>query len=212
MKSSESILAITKALIAAQSEFKPVTMNAENPYYKSRYADLGAVIESAKPVLKAHGLVVSQLTEGDDGKAGITTLLLHESGEFLSSTIVIPLIGSNLAQEAGKAITYLRRYALASMLGLYTDEDDDGQGLVKEIKKEFPQSVSKTEKVSEISIEEASKLTTEDGTLYGDLPISELAIRFDSMQKMKKNNPDKFTPEHATKMAACKVLIASKRG
>jgi len=126
MNQSTSISALSKALVSAQSEFRAVEMNAVNPFFKSKYADLGAVIESAKPILKARGLAVSQLVEGDAGQVGITTMLVHESGEFISSTVTIPVSGQNVAQEAGKAVTYLRRYSLASILGLYADEDTDG--------------------------------------------------------------------------------------
>jgi len=135
MYRSDSISALSKALVSAQSEFKAIEMNAKNPFYKSKYADLGAVILTAKPVLKANGLAVSQLVEGENGQVGITTMLVHESGEFISSYVTIPVDGSNLAQEAGKAVTYLRRYSLASILGLYADEDTDGEGSHKEPEK-----------------------------------------------------------------------------
>ena len=132
MNKSESIASLSKALVIASSEFKPVLMNSTNPFYKSKYADLGAVIETAKPILKNHGLAVSQLVEGENGQVGVTTLLIHESGEWLSSFVTIPVTGQNVAQEAGKAVTYLRRYALAAILGLYADEDTDGEGSHKE--------------------------------------------------------------------------------
>jgi hypothetical protein len=122
---SESIAKLAPALVKAQSEFKAVQMNSMNPFYKSKYADLGAVIESCKPVLKVNGLAISQLVEGATGEVGVTTMLIHESGEFLSSTVTIPVAGKDIGQEAGKAVTYLRRYALASILGLYADEDTD---------------------------------------------------------------------------------------
>ena len=132
MNKSESIASLSKALVLAQSEFPKVSFNSTNPFYKSQYADLGAVIETAKPVLKNNGLAVSQLVEGDTGQVGITTMLLHESGEFISSFVTIPVAGQNIAQESGKAITYLRRYALAAILGLYADQDSDGEPTHKE--------------------------------------------------------------------------------
>lgn len=126
MNKSESIAVLSKALVLAQSEFPRVAFNSTNPYFNSNYADLGAVIETSKPILKTHGLAVSQLVEGAAGEVGITTLLIHESGEFISSCVTILVDGKNLAQEAGKSITYLRRYALAAILGLYADQDNDG--------------------------------------------------------------------------------------
>jgi hypothetical protein len=143
MNKSESIASLSKALVLAQSEFPRVAFNSTNPYYNSNYADLGAVIETSKPILKLHGLAVSQLVEGAAGEVGITTLLIHESGEFISSCVTILVDGKNLAQEAGKSITYLRRYALAAILGLYADQDTDGEGSHKESQKPEPKPISK---------------------------------------------------------------------
>jgi len=156
MNKSESIASLSKALVLASSEFKPVTMNSTNPFYKSKYADLGAVIETAKPILKNHGLAVSQLVEGENGQVGITTMLLHESGEWLSSFVTIPVTGQNVAQEAGKAVTYLRRYALAAILGLYADEDTDGEGSHKE------QPKAPEKKTESKPIEVPDKVTNQD--------------------------------------------------
>jgi hypothetical protein len=127
MNQSTSISALSKALVSAQSEFAAVPMKSTNPFFKSKYANLGDVIETCKPILKKNGLAVSQLVEGENSQVGVTTVLLHESGEFISSHVVIPVVGQNVAQEAGKAITYLRRYSLASILGLYADEDADAE-------------------------------------------------------------------------------------
>jgi len=85
MNKSESIASLSKALVLASSEFKPVTMNSTNPFYKSKYADLGAVIETAKPILKNHGLAVSQLVEGENGQVGVTTMLYFLVFSFSSS-------------------------------------------------------------------------------------------------------------------------------
>ena len=126
MNKSESIASLSKALVLAQSKFPQVTFNSTNPYYNSSYADLGAVIQTAKPIMAECGLAVSQLVEGEGGQVGITTMLVHESGEFISSFVTIPVEGKNIAQESGKAITYLRRYALSAILGLFSDADNDG--------------------------------------------------------------------------------------
>ena len=126
MNKSESIASLSKALVLAQSKFPQVTFNSTNPYYNSSYADLGAVIQTAKPIMAECGLAVSQLVEGENSHVGITTILLHESGEFISSFVTIPVEGKNIAQESGKAITYLRRYALSAILGLFSDADNDG--------------------------------------------------------------------------------------
>jgi len=149
MNKSESIASLSKALVLAQSEFKGVTMNSVNPFYKSKYADLGAVIETCKPILSKHGLAVSQLAEGGDGQAGVTTMLIHESGEYISTSLVVPISGSNISQEAGKTITYLRRYGLAAILGLYADEDTDAEGSHKEQPKQTEKKQDSSDEVYE---------------------------------------------------------------
>jgi hypothetical protein len=131
MNKSDSIASLSKALVLAQSKFPQVNFNSTNPYYNSSYADLGAVIETAKPIMAECGLAVSQLVEGENSHVGITTMLLHESGEFISSFVTIPVEGKNIAQESGKAITYLRRYALSAILGLFSDADNDGNDVHK---------------------------------------------------------------------------------
>jgi hypothetical protein len=131
VQKSDSIKELSTALSKAQAAFKPVPMNAINPFLKNHYADLGSVIESAKPVLAAHGLSISQLVENDGPMIGVTTILMHQSGEWLLSTMTLPMLdekGKSAAQVAGSIITYIRRYAYGAIIGLYTGDDDDGNG------------------------------------------------------------------------------------
>lgn len=129
MNKSESIKELAIALSKAQAEMPPAEMKSVNPFFKSKYADLGSVIKSASPVLAKHGLSISQMPISDNGDIGLTTILMHSSGEWLESTIFMPLgeeSGRSAAQSAGSIITYLRRYSFASVLGMYADEDTDG--------------------------------------------------------------------------------------
>ncbi len=130
MNKSDSIAALAAALSKAQGEFDAVPFNTTNKFLNSRYADLGAVIEAAKPIIANHGLAVAQLTEdAPEDAIGITTILMHSSGEWLSSFVSLPLgeeKGKSRAQVAGSIISYLRRYAYASILGLYAEEETDG--------------------------------------------------------------------------------------
>ena len=126
---SATIADLAHALSKAQAEMKPAAFNATNPFLKNKYADLGAVIEASRTVLAKNGLAVSQLTSGDGDNIGVTTVLMHSSGEWLSSTITLPVgeeKGKSQAQVAGSIISYLRRYSLASILGMYAEEDTDG--------------------------------------------------------------------------------------
>lgn len=129
---SPSIANLAAALVAAQAEFPVVPFNATNPFLHNKYADLGSVIATAKATLVKYGLAVSQLPSSQDsGSIGIDTILMHTSGEYIKSTIYLPLEqekGLKSAQVAGSVFSYLRRYALSAVLGLYADEDTDGNG------------------------------------------------------------------------------------
>ena len=116
-----------KALAAFQAEVPTIKKNATGYGYK--FADLEEINNVIKPLLRKHGLGYTQLLDGTN----IKTIIFHtESGESLESVAHIPqdveLKGQNQFQVLGSAITYLRRYSLASVLGLVTDEDTDAAG------------------------------------------------------------------------------------
>jgi hypothetical protein len=129
MNKSASITKLAEALWKAQAEMPVVKMNATNPFLKSRFADLGAVIDASRPTLAKHGLSLSQFPTSDGDKIGVTNVLMHVSGEWIEDAVLLSVAdekGKSAAQVAGSVITYLRRYSWASMLGLYADEDTDG--------------------------------------------------------------------------------------
>ncbi len=110
-----------KALAAFQDEVGAVSKDGINPFFKSKYATLENVIATVKPLLKKHGLAFAQFPDGD----GLTTVIMHESGQYLGATANLELKG-HTPQDQGSAITYMRRYALSAALGLATEDDDDG--------------------------------------------------------------------------------------
>jgi len=114
-----------QALVAAIGELSNVPKTASNPYFKSKYAPLDAIVESTRPVLAKHGLAIQQQPLFMEGTAGVETTILHKSGHSTTSTLLLPLKDQS-PQGVGSAITYARRYALAAVLGLATEEDDDG--------------------------------------------------------------------------------------
>lgn len=122
MTKSESIVNLSSALLKFQSEIKPVIKDASNPYFKSKYADLASILETIRAPLAKEGLSFVQFPSGD---GGLTTLLMHTSGEWIEETFSMRAVDSK-PQTYGSMITYMRRYALASILGLSTEEDDDG--------------------------------------------------------------------------------------
>ena len=127
---SPEIDKLAEALAKAQSEMEGAKKESTNPFFKSNYADLHAVIKSAFPHLSKYGLSVSQGNEIIQGAVCVTTTLLHSSGQWIRSWISIPVEKLN-AQQIGSATTYGRRYGLAAMVGL-AQVDDDGNKTVNE--------------------------------------------------------------------------------
>lgn len=124
MKTSETIGKIAPALLTAQRAITFAVKDSKNPQFKSTYADLSSVIDAAKPALNAAGICFVQMpAPGEPGTLALTTRLIHESGEWIESTAVCPLQKHD-PQGYGSAITYLKRYSLASAVGLYQDDDD----------------------------------------------------------------------------------------
>jgi len=150
MNKSETIGNLAEALSKAQGEIDAAKMNSVNPFLKNRYADLGSVIEAARPALAKHGLSFSQMIGGDAQNVVLETVLMHASGEYISQQVSLPVgeeKGRSLAQNVGAIVTYLRRYSLSAMLGIYADEDTDGQQT--ESKKQQPQAQPKQEQAQQ---------------------------------------------------------------
>lgn len=128
MKTSESLVKISKALLDAQMSISFASKDATNPHFKNKYADLPAVIDAIKEPLNKVGVMFMQTgSPSDDGCLHLTTRLLHESGEWIEDTLVMPLPKQD-PQGYGSAMTYARRYALSAMTGLYQDDDDGNVG------------------------------------------------------------------------------------
>lgn len=137
MPQSEKIGELAKAIAKAQAEMKPVKRENENPFFKSKYADLASVWEAIKP-FQANGIAVTQMPfDAGEGMIGITTQLTHESGEWMNGSLALPLSKAD-AQGVGSAITYARRYALGCLTGVVTEEDDDGNLAVQMPVRESP--------------------------------------------------------------------------
>ena len=127
IEKSDNITNLAAALLKAQKEIGMALKNAENPYYKSMYANMKAVINAVKEPLNNNGLSFLQAVNSDsNGKPMVETMLLHESGQYLCSKAPVYCIKADDPQAFGKGITYTKRYVLQAFLGLPT-EDDDGE-------------------------------------------------------------------------------------
>ncbi|OGJ58296.1 hypothetical protein A2635_05245 [Candidatus Peribacteria bacterium RIFCSPHIGHO2_01_FULL_51_9] len=122
MNKSESIKTIATALAQFQSEMTAVKKDAKNPFFHSRYADLSSIIEAIRIPLARNSLSFCQFPSGLNG---LTTLLMHASGEWIEDTASMTPKDSS-PQATGSVLTYLRRYSLSAVLGIATEDDDDG--------------------------------------------------------------------------------------
>lgn len=123
MEKSESIKELATALVKAQSEIKNAPKDSDNPFFKSKYADLATVMDVVKPVFTKHGLAFIQMPGHEGEMITLTTMIVHESGEFISEVAKVRPVKTD-PQAAGSAITYLRRYALAAFAGVAQEDDD----------------------------------------------------------------------------------------
>lgn len=124
MEKTPSITNLANALMLFQLKVSKIEKDANNPFFKSKYASLSNIQEAIYTPLAESGLIYSQSPSGQNG---LTTIVIHaESGEYFMDTYIMPVSKQNDPQAVGSSITYAKRYALVAMLGLNIDDDDDG--------------------------------------------------------------------------------------
>lgn len=217
---SESITELAAALSKAQSEIRTAGYNKQNPFFKNSYADLESVVEASRPSLTKNNLAVSQnLVTNDDGAIYLYSILMHVSGQYLESRIRI-LPPKNDMHSISGYNTYMKRVAYASLIGVVTgDEDDDGESVMREYRKqeergtayaakdrvesyEKPESLETLNKTEieqlEDELEEYPELITDILRAYGvqslaDLPRSKFKLIITRVRERKnaRNNSPK---------------------
>lgn len=125
---TEQINELAAALAKANLEIKNAELDRVNPHFKNRYATLGSILNAVRVPLAKHGLATLQTVRMEHGCVFVTTLLTHSSGQWIEESAGFPLPDKATVQQMGSCITYLRRYALAAIVGIVGDEDDDGEG------------------------------------------------------------------------------------
>jgi hypothetical protein len=196
MERSEQLDKLATALADAQGEFPVIPKEANNPFFKSKYADLASIIKTIQPVLAKHGLSVVHTLEDADTGIRVRTTLLHKSGQFLSGVMQMRPTKDD-PQAFGSATTYAKRYGLSAVLNLATDEDDDGNAAsapsakVQQYAKPKPQSQPQGHNPKAIWEEYVH-------IFAGDQPLAKGAI-----QALIGNKPSKeWTDEDMVKLAA----------
>ena len=135
MNTSETLSKLAPALVKAQAAMAGATKSAANPFFKSKYANLEEVIRVVKEPFAANGLSFVQFPISGEGTAGVETIILHESGEFISNEFLLKCSKAD-PQGMGSAITYARRYGLQSACGIPSEDDDGNAASVPMTQKE----------------------------------------------------------------------------
>ncbi len=123
MKSSELINELANALCNAQGQMGGVVKDSSNPFFKSKYADITSVIKAIKQPFSDNGLSYTQFPISNEHGVGVSTRLMHVSGQYLEMEYTLPTVKKD-PQAYGSAITYARRYALQSIAGIPVADDD----------------------------------------------------------------------------------------
>lgn len=192
---------IATALAAAQAQMGKALKSANNPHFKSKYADLASVVDACMPSLNAHGIAVIQPTTDEETGRFVETILIHgESGETLKCRVPL-IVAKNDMQGYGSAVTYARRYGLMSMAGI-APEDDDGNAAAKAAPQEKAQPrlltpdqfIKLRDKIEEAEVPEGKVLER-----YGAPSLQQFpAIKFDAaMKSLNATIADKSKPENA---------------
>ncbi len=123
---------IYEALLEIQKEgVAGVTFDSSNPHFKNRYISLGKLVEVLRPIFNGKGILATQVPVTIAGEPGLQTVFYHPESDTSFEGVVPLVLEKSNSQGLGSAITYTRRYALLSMLGLVADEDDDGEAASK---------------------------------------------------------------------------------
>ena len=179
----EQQVSLIKALVAFVFEAKDVHADSENPFHRSRYASLQAHLLALKPLAKKHGLAIIQMPIGDSESVGVRNIVIHQDGGMLSCNALVPAEKGMSGQQAGSLYSYVRRYSLASIAGIATDDDDAETDRVSKsapkkeyIKLENKQTASGTKFIPNPSAKASGSPAVvpfgdAKGTLLADLPL-----------------------------------------
>lgn len=157
MQHSESIAKIAEALAAFQSEVKDPRRDGNNPHFRSKYVQIDGLLDAVRPVLSKHGLSVVQSTGGNGQDISVTTMILHNSGEWIETDALVLKAVKADPQGAGSAVTYGRRYGLSAALGVAWDDDDDGNAASAPRQEAAPKDDAKTAALRKIVAEGKEK-------------------------------------------------------
>jgi hypothetical protein len=188
INTSPEIGEIAGALALAQSEMQNVGKDGRNPHFRSTYATLGAVLDEVRPALAKQGIAIVQMAINGEGTAvGVMTRFVHKSGQWIESALYVTPSKFD-AQGAGSVISYLRRYALMSMAGVW-QEDDDGEASVGR-----PEQRQRADDLAPASRSDHPRKADAEDAFKRIRGAIKAAIRPDMVDELVKANSDSFLP------------------
>jgi len=142
MRTSDKIDELAKALAKAQAKIKHAMKDNVNPHFKSRYADLASCLEAIREPFAENGLALSQPLSNEENKVKCTTILMHESGQWLASDMTMTPV-QNTPQAMGSCATYMRRYMALGVACVAPDDDDGNAASGRKYENSNPSTASK---------------------------------------------------------------------
>lgn len=189
MQTSEKIDLIATAMAKAQAVITNPAKDKTNPHFKSKYADLASGLDCIRPALSANAIAIFQATEIVDDGVILRTRLVHTSGQWLESTYPVSKFAKH--QEMGAALTYAKRQALFSLVGVCGDDDDDGNEAQKADTRASPSEPGK----NDVSLTPAS--SSELLSVMQDaLAMCESPDSLKAWAKANKGNKALLIPKH----------------
>jgi hypothetical protein len=168
MKMSESIKELAAALSKAQGVFEHARKDADNPFFKSRYASLSSVLDAAKQHLSDNGLSVSQIVDTQEDGMFLETILMHSSGEWMSGKYPLKPLKPD-PQALGSCVSYSRRYSFSAITGIAADDDDGNEASVNTYSSK-PSLVATQKTVDYIAAIKATKTLAELSSCWQMIP------------------------------------------
>lgn len=198
------------ALLKAQSVMMGAKKDGTNPFFKSKYTTLNSVWEAAKDPLHENGLSLLQPIDIVGGQAVVKTIILHISGERIESNCPIVCAKQNDPQALGSAITYARRYSLASIMGIMTEQDDDAEkAMARNNNAPKPQQNKPQEKTYQLVGAKGNH--TYEQWLKAFERVANGCQSIDAMQGYNVNQINAVTKDHPEAVELIKFMVEKKK-
>jgi hypothetical protein len=213
MNQSDQINELMAALSKAQGQMSGAVKDSDNPFFKSKYADLSSVWEACRQPLSANGLAIVQTPNiNEAGDMYLVTTLGHTSGQWMRSTLPVKLSATkegriNELQLLGSALTYLRRFALAAMVGVAPSDDDDGNESGKSatyVSKPAPKQITQPVKTA-LPEEELAPTKDELLDILSECDPAYKKMIMKSLEDLKKPIEDLTSAKKIALMKAAKI-------